>query len=252
MGIPTQTMKILVTGGCGYTGVLLTQTLLESGHQVVVVDIQWFGNALEPHPALTVVEEDIREMDPSLLEGVEAIFHLANIVNDPSGFGSHPVMGSKRAGRHEIGLGAVRAGVQRFIYASSGSVYGVQNAERVTEELPLVPISVYNKTKMVAERVLLSYMDRGNILCTPGHRMRSFPTPTLGCGGQHAHFSSTRERENHRLWRRPNAPQHTHQGFGSHLFASTGFSSSTGNLQCRFRKPFHPRNRRARAGGRSL
>ena len=74
-------------------------------------------------------------------------------------------MGSKRAGRHAIGRGAVRAGVRRFIYASSGSVYGVQNAERVTEELPLVPISVYNKTKMVAERVLLSYAGQMEIYC---------------------------------------------------------------------------------------
>jgi len=166
MGIPTQAVKILVTGGCGYTGVLLTQALLEAGHEVTVVDIQWFGNALEPHPALTVVEQDIREMDPSLLEGVEAIFHLANIANDPS-VDLDPTLSwdVNVLAAMQLAEGAVRAGVKRFVYASSGSVYGVQDAERVTEELPLVPISVYNKTKMVAERVLLSYAGQMEIYC---------------------------------------------------------------------------------------
>jgi nucleoside-diphosphate-sugar epimerase len=166
MGIPTQAMKILVTGGCGYTGILLTEALLEAGHEVTVVDIQWFGNALEPHSALTVVEQDIREMDPSLLEGVEAIFHLANIANDPS-VDLDPTLSWEVnvLAAMQLAEGAVRAGVKRFVYASSGSVYGVQNAERVTEELPLVPISVYNKTKMVAERVLLSYAGQMEIYC---------------------------------------------------------------------------------------
>ena len=159
-------MKILVTGGCGYTGVLLTQALLEAGHQVTVVDTQWFGNALEPHQALTVVEQDIREMDPSLLEGVETIFHLANIANDPS-VDLDPTLSWEVnvLAAMQLAEGAVRAGVERFIYASSGSVYGVQDAERVTEELPLVPISVYNKTKMVAERVVLSYAGQMEIYC---------------------------------------------------------------------------------------
>ena len=77
-------MKILVTGGCGYTGVLLTQELLKAGHEVVVVDIQWFGNPLEVHQNLKVLKMDIRDTEAIAFEGVEVVFHLANVANDPS------------------------------------------------------------------------------------------------------------------------------------------------------------------------
>ena len=120
-------MKILVTGGCGYTGILLTEALLEAGHQVTVVDIQWFGNALEPHQALTVVEQDIREMDPSLLEGVEAIFHLANIANDPS-VDLDPtlswevnVLAAMQLAEGAVRAGVEAAGIQSLVTKSLGS-----------------------------------------------------------------------------------------------------------------------------------
>ena len=159
-------MKILVTGGCGYTGVLLTQELLKAGHEVVVVDIQWFGNTLEDHQNLQVCKVDIRETESIPFEGVDVVFHLANVANDPS-VDLDPTLSWEvnALAALQIAESAVKAKVKRLIYASSGSVYGIQDAERVTEDLQLVPISVYNKTKMVAERVLLSYAGQMEIYC---------------------------------------------------------------------------------------
>ncbi len=159
-------MKILITGGCGYVGTVLTHQLLMDGHQVTVVDTQWFGNHLTPHPNLAMNKQNIREVDAIPLEGVEALLHLANIANDP-GVELNPTLSwevNVLAGQQLIDR-AVRSGVKQFIYASSGSVYGVKDEPQVTEDLPLMPISVYNKTKMVAERVLLSYQDQMQVHC---------------------------------------------------------------------------------------
>jgi len=154
-------MHILVTGACGYVGTALTQTLLDQGHKVTGVDIQWFGNFLKPHANLTLIKEDIRNSDSLPMKGVDAIIHLANVANDPCG-----ELNSKLAWEVNVlatmGMleSAIKNGVKQFIYASSGSVYGVKEEPQVTEDLSLVPISDYNKTKMVSERVLLSYQDK--------------------------------------------------------------------------------------------
>ena len=76
-------MNILLTGGCGYVGTPLTESLLEAGHTVTVVDLQWFGNFLPRHPRLTVLCEDIRNADRIPMAGVDVVMHLANIANGP-------------------------------------------------------------------------------------------------------------------------------------------------------------------------
>ena len=159
-------MKLLVTGGCGYKGSVLVPLLLADDHEVLSVDTQWFGNYLPEHPKLTNLQLDIRDTGSIPLEGVEAIIHLANIANDPAvelnptlSWEVNVLAGQQLADR------AVRAGVKQFIFASSGSVYGVKDEPNVTEDLTLVPISVYNKTKMVAERVFLSYQDQMQVHC---------------------------------------------------------------------------------------
>lgn len=159
-------MKILVTGGCGYVGTILTTQLLEDGHDVCVVDLQWFGNHLAPHPRLTLLKQDVRDVDAIPLAGVDAIVHLANIANDP-GVELNPTLSWEVnvLAAQQLADRAVRAGVKQIVYASSGSVYGVKDEPQVTEDLTLVPISVYNKTKMVAERVLLSYSDSIQVHC---------------------------------------------------------------------------------------
>ena len=159
-------MRLLVTGGCGYIGTVLTERLLLDGHQVIVVDTQWFGNHLAEHPELVVLKQDIRDSRAIPLDGVDTVLHLANIANDPA-VELNPELSwevNVLAGQQLADL-AVRAGVQQFIYASSGSVYGVKQEDEVTEDLALEPISVYNKTKMAAERVLLSYRDEMTVHC---------------------------------------------------------------------------------------
>lgn len=154
-------MKILLTGGCGYIGTSLTAELLAQGHSVKVVDIQWFGNYLTPHPNLTVVQDDIRNASSWDLRGFDAVMHLANVANDPcSDLNSKLNWEVNALATMFLVERAIKDGVHQFVFASSGSVYGVKDEPEVTEDLDLVPISDYNKTKMVSERVLLSYQDR--------------------------------------------------------------------------------------------
>lgn len=153
-------MKILVTGGCGYKGHALVPKLLARGHEVVAFDTQWFGNYLAPHENLCVVKGDVREIDSVPLAGVDCIIHLASIANDPCGDLDPKLTWEVSAlATMQIADKAKRQGVKQFIYASSGSVYGIKDELQVTEDLELKPITEYNKTKMVSERVLLSYAD---------------------------------------------------------------------------------------------
>lgn len=159
-------MNILITGGCGFVGTVLTAQLMQDGHQITVVDTQWFGNHLKPHPRLTVLKQDTRDVNSIPLKGVDTLIHLANIANDP-GVEMNPTLSWEVnvLATQQLADRAVRAGVKHFIFASSGSVYGVKDDPQVTEDLELVPISAYNKTKMVAERVLLSYTDAMQVHC---------------------------------------------------------------------------------------
>jgi nucleoside-diphosphate-sugar epimerase len=95
------------------------------------------------------------------MEGIEAVVHLANVANDPS-VDLAPTLSWEVnvLATMRVVEASIKAGVSKFIYASSGSVYGVKHEPEVTEDLELVPISVYNKTKMAAERVLLSYREQ--------------------------------------------------------------------------------------------
>jgi len=153
-------MKILVTGGCGYKGHILVPKLLARGHEVDVFDSMWFGNFLEPHPNLTVTEGTVLEPDAINLDGVDTIIHLSSVANDPCG-DLNPTLTWEISALATMQLAdkAARNGVKQFQYASSGSVYGIKEDEQVTEDLELRPISGYNKTKMVSERVLLSYKE---------------------------------------------------------------------------------------------
>jgi nucleoside-diphosphate-sugar epimerase len=154
-------MKILVTGGCGYKGTVLVPKLLARGYKVTVVDTMWFGNFLEPHENLTVLKADVRDIEDIALADIDTIIHLASVANDPCG-DLNPKLTWEISALATMQLAdkATKSNVKQFIYASSGSVYGVKEEEQVTEDLELKPISEYNKTKMVAERVLLSYSDK--------------------------------------------------------------------------------------------
>lgn len=154
---------VLVTGGAGYVGSALVPKLLASGRRVKVLDLFLYGKHVLPPPQqgrLELIEGDLR--DQSLLRkalaGCRQVIHLACISNDPS-FELDPQLGKS------INFDAFRplveiardSGVERFIYASSSSVYGVKEEEQVTEDLALTPLTDYSKYKALCEEVLAEY-----------------------------------------------------------------------------------------------
>lgn len=160
-------MKILVTGGCGYVGSVLVPRLINDGHEVLVVDDQWFGNFLPSTANLKVLKKTVELIDADDLEGIECVMHLANVANDPS-VELNQTFSWEVNVLHTtqfLELCKRSGSVKKFMYASSGSVYGVKSEPNVTEELSLVPISAYNKTKMSAERICLSYVDDFEVFC---------------------------------------------------------------------------------------
>lgn len=157
-------MKILVTGACGYKGTVLVPKLLKLGHHVLALDTQWFGNFLEKHDRLEVVRLDIINTDKIDLSNIDTVIHLASIANDPcSDLDPKLTWETSCLATMKLAEKAYASNVGQFIYASSGSVYGISNKEHVTENVKLNPISEYNKTKMCAERILLSYSDKMDI-----------------------------------------------------------------------------------------
>ena len=136
----------------------------DQGYSVRVIDTQWFGNFLQPHEKLEVINGSVIDIETSVLDGVDAVVHLASIANDPCG-DLNPKLTWETSGLATMQLAdkCARSGVKQFIYASSGSVYGLKEEQQVTEDLELVPLSEYNKTKMVAERVVKSYENRMSV-----------------------------------------------------------------------------------------
>lgn len=153
--------RILVTGGAGYVGSALVPRLLGEGYVVNVLDLCLYGRGVLPKKdrRLTVIQGDIRDADAvaKAVEGCDAVIHLACISNDPS-FELDPTLGkSINFDAFEPLVDAsVKAGVKRFVYASSSSVYGISDATEVTEDHPLEPLTDYSKFKRDCEPILLS------------------------------------------------------------------------------------------------
>jgi len=151
----------LVTGGAGYKGCILVPKLLNSGYSVIVYDLMFFGSkGLPSHPNLEIVNADIRDTEryAAAVRGVDSVIHMACISNDPS-FELDPGLSkSINYDCFEPLVTASRdAGVRRFVYVSSSSVYGVSDSPDVTEEHPLVPLTDYNKYKGMCEPILLRH-----------------------------------------------------------------------------------------------
>ncbi|HEX8487983.1 MAG TPA: SDR family oxidoreductase [Propionibacteriaceae bacterium] len=155
-------MKVLVTGTEGYLGCLLAPELLRDGHDVLAVDTGfyragWLYNGVES-TARTLVR-DIRHLTVEDLEGVDAIVHMAELSNDPLGQLSPTITYEiNHAGSVRLAQLAKQAGVSRFIYMSSCSVYGVAEGE-VDETSPVNPQTAYADCKTLVERDLLAMAD---------------------------------------------------------------------------------------------
>lgn len=154
-------MNVFVTGGCGYKGSVLVPKLLEQGHRVHVLDTMWFGNFLKSHQNLKITQGDVRNLENISLREFDAVIHLSSVANDPcSDLDPKLTWEISALATMQLADKALKSGVRQFIYASSGSVYGIKEEEQVTEDLELKPLTEYNKTKMVSERVLMSYADK--------------------------------------------------------------------------------------------
>lgn len=156
--------KILVTGGAGYCGSRLVPQLLDHGYKVTIYDILYFGDAFLPksNPNLRVIKGDIRDTAKlaAAVDGHDAFVSLACISNDASFELDEALSTSVNLHAFEpMVLAAKSAGVRRFVYASSSSVYGVSDAPEVTEDHPLVPLTLYNKYKGMCEPLLTRHTD---------------------------------------------------------------------------------------------
>jgi nucleoside-diphosphate-sugar epimerase len=156
-----QFKRVLVTGGAGYVGSRLIPKLLDNGYQVNVIDLYMYGKNIfgshHGHQNLTEICADIRDPDAvrKAMQGCDAVIHLACISNDPS-FDLDPTLGKSinyDAFRPMVRI-AKELKVQRFIYASSSSVYGIKTEQNVTEELSLDPLTDYSKYKAECEVIL--------------------------------------------------------------------------------------------------
>ena len=152
-------MKILVTGSCGYVGSLLCPQLLAEGYEVVGYDTQWFGDGYWSHSneQAKLIKGDIRDTKTfsEAVSGCEAVIHLACISNDTCCQLDEALSTEINYNAFEpMVVAAKNAGVRRFIYCSSSSVYGISDAPEVTEEHPLLPLTLYNKYKGLCEPLL--------------------------------------------------------------------------------------------------
>ena len=175
--------RVLIAGGGGFVGTVLTERLLRLGYDVNVLDTFWFGDFLPAHPRLTKIRGDIRDsaLVDRVLDGVGTVVQLACLSNDPT---SDLDAGLTRAINYDACADIIRrakaSGVRRFIYASSASVYGVRDERDITEDMHPEPITLYSKYKAEIEQVLFdagserftTVAVRNSTVCGVSPRMR--------------------------------------------------------------------------------
>jgi len=165
-------MRVLITGGAGYIGSLLTGRLLAAGNDVVVVDNLLFGGdsllAYMPHPRFRFRKADVTtdDLGPDLRD-VDVVYHLAALVGFPvcQSVGEEVAFRFNRDATRSVFRAAEKAGVSRFIFASTYSNYGIAtDSHPVTEESDLHPQSLYARTKIASEEFLLEEAKRTHMV----------------------------------------------------------------------------------------
>ena len=161
------TQTVLVTGGAGYIGSVLVPRLVNLGYKVKVLDLFIYGDdtldEVKDNPNLELIKGDIRDQNilNKIMTGCDSVIHLACISNDPSVELDPSLSGSINYEAFEPLLKISKnRGVKRFIFASSGSIYGISDAKNITEDHPLVPVSLYNIYKAKCEKVLQKYQSK--------------------------------------------------------------------------------------------
>jgi nucleoside-diphosphate-sugar epimerase len=156
--------KLVVFGGGGYCGSVVVPQLVNEGWDVTVFDTFWYGtDHLPKSPQLRLVQGDVRDTAKvaEALAGQQYVLHLSCISNDASFELDEKLSTSVNLDSFEpLVIAAKKAGVKRFVFASSSSVYGVSDKPDVTEDHPLVPLTLYNKYKGMCEPLLLKHTDK--------------------------------------------------------------------------------------------
>jgi len=155
-------MNVLVTGGAGYIGSVMSRILLEKGYNVTCLDRLFFGtdSIKDIADKVTLVKDDIRFFNPEILKGVDAVFDLAALSNDPSGeLEPQKTLDINYKGRVRVANLAKKYGIKKYVLASTCSVYGFQEG-LITEESGLNPLTTYAKANMMAEKQVLPLADK--------------------------------------------------------------------------------------------
>jgi len=152
--------KIIVTGHTGFIGSLMVPLLLEKGYEVVGIDTKFFGEDCEFYPPVkgfTEIIKDTRDIEEKDLEGAYAICHLAALSNDPMGdFDEQLTFDINHLASIEIAKKAKKIGVEKYIYSSSCSLYGIADGDTaLTEDADFNPVTAYAKSKVYSERDIL-------------------------------------------------------------------------------------------------
>ena len=154
-------MNVLVTGGAGYIGSVMTRILLEKGYDVTILDRLFFGtdSIKDLTDKVSIIRDDIRFFNPQVLKGIDAVFDLAALSNDPCGeLDPEKTLEINYKGRVRVANLAKKYDVKRYVFASTCSVYGFQDG-LLTEESCLNPLTTYAKASVMAEKEILPLAD---------------------------------------------------------------------------------------------
>jgi nucleoside-diphosphate-sugar epimerase len=154
-------MNVLVTGGAGYIGSVMSRILLEKGYDLTILDRFFFGNdsIKEIADKITLIKDDVRWFKPEILKNIDAVFDLAALSNDPSGeLEPQKTLDINHKGRVRVANLAKKYGVKKYVLASTCSVYGFQEGT-ITEESGLNPLTTYAKANVMAEKEILPLTD---------------------------------------------------------------------------------------------